>query len=102
LSEVLKFHRDMKPIKDQRFQHARTGENAPQPGTTIGEGRQHGVLISTNRIEAFPDQPLDVRPCFRDAAENLTQLSYQTKKYDSKSKYCRAWTDLGTTHAEVD
>ena len=30
-----------------------------------------------------------------------TQLSHQTKKYDSKSKYCGAWSDLGTTRAKV-
>jgi hypothetical protein len=30
------------------------------------------------------------------------QLSHQTKKYDSKSKYCGVWSDLGTTRAKVD
>ena len=72
LFEVLKFHRDVKPIKNRQFQDPRTGKNAPEPRTTIGESRQHGVLVSTNRIEVFPDQPFDVRPGLRDAAENLT------------------------------
>ena len=31
----------------------------------------------------------------------LTQISHQTKKYDLKSKHCRAQTDLGTTRAKV-
>src|SRR3954454_12554490 len=30
-----------------------------------------------------------------------TQLSHQTKKYDSKSKHCGARSDLGTTRAKV-
>lgn len=30
-----------------------------------------------------------------------TQLSHQTKKYDSISKHCRARSDLGTTRAKV-
>jgi hypothetical protein len=46
-----------------------------EPGTTISESRHHGVLVSTNRIEVFPDQPFDVRSGFRDAAENLTAAS---------------------------
>jgi hypothetical protein len=48
LFEVLKFHRYVKPIKNRRFQDARAGENTPKSGTTIGEGRQHGVPVSAN------------------------------------------------------
>ena len=69
---MLKPHRDMEPVQNRRFQDASLGENTPEPRTTIGESRQHGVLVSTNRIEVFPDQPFDVRPGLRDAAENLT------------------------------
>ena len=59
-------------VQNRRFQDARTGQNTPQAGTTIGKGGQHGVLVPTNRIEMPPDQPFDVRPGFRNAAENLT------------------------------
>jgi hypothetical protein len=72
LFEVLKFHRDVEPVENRRFQDARIGENAPESGTTIGESRQHGVLVSANRVEVVSDQPFDVRPDFRDAVENLT------------------------------
>jgi hypothetical protein len=64
-------------VENRRFQDARTGENAPESGTTIGEGRQHGVLVSTNRVEVLSDQPFDVRPDFRDAAENLTAAGFR-------------------------
>jgi hypothetical protein len=62
-------------VENRRFQDARAGENAPKSGTTIGEGRQHGVPVSADRIEVLPDQRFDVRRGFRDAAENLTATS---------------------------
>jgi hypothetical protein len=62
-------------VENRQFQDARAGENAPKSGTTIGEGGQHGVPVSANCIEVLPDQPFDVCPGFRDAAENLTATS---------------------------
>jgi hypothetical protein len=48
---------------------------------------------------------LEQRPVFRQISKSwpefLTQLSHQTKKYDSKSKHCGARSDLGTTRAKV-
>ena len=46
------------------------------------------------------------RSCPTDARRSTsgpsqTQLSHQTKKYDLKSKHCRAQSDLGTTRAKV-
>ena len=63
LFEVLKSHRDVEPVQNRRFQDASIGENTPESGTAIGEGRQCSVAGAANRIEVLSDQPFDV-PAF--------------------------------------
>jgi hypothetical protein len=77
LFEMLKSHRDVESVENRRLQDSSAGENAPESGATIGEGRQHGVLVSTNRVEVLSDQPFNVRPGFRDGAENLTTAGFR-------------------------
>ena len=48
-----------------------------QVRTTIGEGRQRGIAGAANRIEVLSDQPFDVCPGLRDAAENLTAAGFR-------------------------
>jgi hypothetical protein len=55
--------------------------------TTIGEGRQHGVAGTANRIKVLSDQPFDVCPGLRDAAENLTAASF---RFDIANPYIKA------------
>jgi hypothetical protein len=77
LFEMLKPHRDMEPVQNRRLQDASIGENTSESRTTIGEGRQRGVAGAANRIEVVSDQPFDVCPGLRDAAENLTAASFR-------------------------
>jgi hypothetical protein len=64
-------------VENRWFQHTRTGENAPEPRATIGEGRQYGSTSATNRVEVLPDQPLKVCPGFRDRAKDLTTTGFR-------------------------
>src|ERR1700722_4052863 len=75
--EMLKSHRDVEPVENRRFQDASTGENTPESRTTIGEGSQHRVLVSTNRIEVLSDQPFEVCAGLRDGTENLPAAGFR-------------------------
>ena len=77
LFEMLKFHRDMEPVQNRRFQDTSIGENTPESRTTTGEGRQRGVAGAANRLEVLSDQPFDVCPGLRDGAENLTTAGFR-------------------------
>jgi len=77
LFEMLKSHRDVEPVENRRFQDTSIGENTPESRTTIGEGRQRGVAGAANRIEVLSDQPFDVCPGLRDAAEHPTAAGFR-------------------------
>ena len=64
LFEMLKSHRDMEPVENRRFQDASIGENAPESRTTIGEGRQRGVLVPPTASRFFLISPSMSVPAF--------------------------------------
>src|SRR5260370_20541499 len=70
LLQVLKSHRDMKPVEDWRPGDAGIRENASEPRTTVGEGGQRRVLGSADGIEVPADQHLDIGVGSRDGAKN--------------------------------
>lgn len=71
LLQVLKSHRDMKPVEDWRPGDAGISENASEPRTTVGEAGQRRVLGSADGIEVPADQHLDIGVGSRDGAKNL-------------------------------
>jgi hypothetical protein len=68
LLKVLQPHAEVEPIQDRRLSDAGIRENAPQSGAPVGEGCQHRVGASPNRVEAAADQHLDVGIRFGDSA----------------------------------
>jgi hypothetical protein len=71
LLQMLEPHADMKPVEDRHLGDASIGENEPQPGATIGEGRQFRVVGCSDGIQALADQYFDVRIRLGDGAKNL-------------------------------
>ena len=70
--------------------------NPLPPRATIGKGRQRGVAGTANRIEVLSDQPFDVCPGFRDAAENLTAAGF---RFDIANPYLKpAFSVLATPY----
>jgi hypothetical protein len=72
---MLKPHADVEPVENRHFSDASIGENAPQPGATISEGRQRCVLGSSDGIQAPADQHFDICIGLGDGAENLPPAS---------------------------
>src|SRR5271169_339568 len=68
---VLKPHRDMKPIENRWLRHARSGQDRPKAGTTIGERGQVTVVGSAHGLEVSADQHRDVGVALRDRAKYL-------------------------------
>src|SRR3984885_10078031 len=68
---VLKPHRDMKPIENRWFRHARSGQDRPKAGTTIGERGQVTVVGSAHGLEVSANQRRDVGVALRNSAKYL-------------------------------
>src|SRR5271154_1790244 len=66
---VLKPHRDMKPIENRWFRHARSGQDRPKAGTTIGERGQ--VTVVAHGLEVSANQRRDVGVALRNSAKYL-------------------------------
>src|SRR5271157_1467012 len=58
-------------VEKRRRGDAGVSENAPEPGTTIGESGQRGFFSSADSVEVSVDQHFDVRFRSGDGAENL-------------------------------
>ena len=59
-------------VENWQFADAGIGENTPQAGTTISEGRQSGFFGPADGIETAADQNVDVRAGSGDGSKNLT------------------------------
>src|ERR1700685_3561414 len=68
---VLKPHRDMKPIENRWLRHARSGQDRPKAGTTIGERGQVTVVGSAHGLEVSANQRRDVGVALRKSAKYL-------------------------------
>src|SRR5277367_2339766 len=68
---VLKPHRDMKPIENRWLGHARSGQDRPKAGTTIGERGQVTVVGSAHGLEVSANQRRDVGVALRNSAKYL-------------------------------
>ena len=62
-------------IKNRQLADAGISENAPKPRASVGEGSQHRVLGSADRVEAAVDQHFSVGIGFGNGAENLSPAS---------------------------
>ena len=75
LFEMLKFHRDVKPVKNRRFQDARAGENTRSPGQPSVKAVSTVSLFPPTASRFFLISASMSVDGFRDAAENLTATS---------------------------
>ena len=78
----------------------------PDDGDHSETDTEAGLVRAADLIGQLGDPlyPRKLNALFYEFAEtgvNQTQLSHQTKKYDSISKRCGARSDLGTTRAKV-
>jgi hypothetical protein len=70
LLQVLKSYSNVEPVENWQFADAGIGENTPQAGTTISEGRQSGFFGPADGIETAADQNVDVRAGSGDGSKN--------------------------------
>jgi len=61
----------VEPVEHRRRRDAGIGEKAPEPGTTVGKGRQRRVPGSSDSVEIAADQLGDGSAGFGDGAEDL-------------------------------
>ena len=61
----------MKPIENRWFRHARSGQDRPKAGTTIGERGQVTVVGSAHGLEVSANQRRDVGVALRNSAKYL-------------------------------
>ena len=72
LLQVLQPHGDVEPVEHRRRGDAGVGQDAPEPGTAVGEGGQRRVPGPADGVEGAADQRPNVCVGLRDCAENLS------------------------------
>src|SRR3954453_18151126 len=61
LRQMVQPHGNVKPIQNRRLGDTSVEEDAPQPGTAVGEGCQHRRVGASDSIEAAADQCGEIR-----------------------------------------
>src|SRR4051794_32090494 len=67
LRQMLQPHGNVKPIQNRGLGDTSVEEDAPQPGTAVGEGCQHRRVGASDSIEAAADQCGEIRVGFATA-----------------------------------
>jgi hypothetical protein len=73
LLQVPESHPNVKPVEKRRRGDAGVCENAPEPGTTIGESGQRGAFRSANCVKVLGDQNIQKEVVTRNDTSNSGQ-----------------------------